>query len=234
MSATGNQAVLSGNPWFAALPAEVRETMVSQAERVRLRPGEMLFRQGDPATGFYALAQGMLKMSSLREDGREAILAVLEAGIWFGEISLIDGQPRTHDATAIGDVDALLLPTVVFDALMQRAPFARAIAALMAGRIRLLYGLVEDATLRSTRSRVARRLQLLARGDAAPAAGARMRVPVSQEALAMMLGISRQTLSKQLQVLAASGVVRLGYGKIEIVDEHALHALTGAGARGSG
>jgi CRP/FNR family cyclic AMP-dependent transcriptional regulator len=214
---------LSANAWFAALPLDMRALMVRQADLLRLQPGEMLFRQGDPPSNLYALVSGEIKTSSLREDGREAILAVLEPGIWFGEISLIDGQPRTHDATAIGPVEVLQLPQAVFDTLMQQAVFARAIAALLAGRIRLLYGIVEDATLRSTRARIARRLLLLARGDTGGVA--QLRVPVSQEALAMMLGISRQTLSKQLRLLADEGVIALGYGYIEVACARDLQHL---------
>ncbi len=221
-------ARLSGDAWFGALPKAIRQLMVGQADLLRLQPGEMLFRQGDPPTGLYALAGGTLKMSSLREDGREAILAVLEAGIWFGEISLIDGQPRTHDATALGPVQVLLLPRPAFESLMQQAVFARAIAALLAGRIRLLYGIVEDGALRSTQARVARRLLLLARGDGVGAAHVHGRVPVSQEGLAMMLGMSRQTLSKQLQRMANDGLVELGYGRIDVVSESGLKRLAGA------
>jgi CRP/FNR family cyclic AMP-dependent transcriptional regulator len=219
---------LSANPWFASLAPEVRTHMVEQAETVRLRRGEMLFRQGDAPTGLYALVDGTLKMSTLREDGKEAILAVIEAGIWFGEISLIDSQPRTHDATAVGNVEVLMLPRPVFDTLMERADFARAIAALLAGRIRLLYGIVEDATLRSTRARVARRLLMLARGDATMSPHMRPRVPVSQEGLAMMLGITRQTLSKELRLLADGGVIELGYGYIDVVSPDGLRRLIGA------
>ena len=87
---------------------------------------------------------------------------------------------------------------------------------MLAARTRSLYGMVEDATLRSTRARVARRLLLLARGDATQAADTRAVVPVSQEALAMMLGITRQTLSKELKLLAAHGAITLGYGRIDI------------------
>ncbi len=219
---------LSANRWFGGLPLAERELMVGQAELLRLRRGEMLFRQGDPPSGFYVLASGTLKMSSLREDGREAILAIVEAGIWFGEISLIDDLPRTHDATAVGPVQVLQLPREAFDALMQRAVFARAIAALLAARIRLLYGVVEDATLRSTRARVARRLLMLARGDAAMSPLLRARVPVSQEGLAMMLGITRQTLSKELRLLAESGVIALGYGYIDVISAPGLERMTGA------
>jgi CRP/FNR family cyclic AMP-dependent transcriptional regulator len=217
---------MTRNGWFGALPAALRMRMVEQAEPVRLRPGEMLFRQGDAPSGLYGLVSGTLKMSSLREDGREAILAVLEPGIWFGEISLIDDLPRTHDATAVGPVDVLVLARAAFDALMEQAVFARAVAQLMAGRIRLLYGIVEDATLRSTRARIARRLLLMARGDVTLSPLKRPRVPVSQEGLAMMLGISRQTLSKELRLLADQGAIVLGYGYIEVVSEAGLGKLT--------
>lgn len=211
---------LSANPWFGALPLRERRTLLAQSELRRLHAGEMLFRQGDrvpPQAGaFYGLVAGAFKISSLREDGKEAILAVLEAGNWFGEISLLDQQPRTHDATALGEAEVLVLPRAAFDALMQRHAFARAICRMLAARTRALYGMVEDATLRSTRARVARRLLSLARGDATQAGDARPVVPVSQEALAMMLGITRQTLSKELKALAARGAISLGYRRIEI------------------
>jgi CRP/FNR family cyclic AMP-dependent transcriptional regulator len=212
---------MAANPWFAALPLGDRRAVIAASERHRFAPGEMLFRQGDavpPGSGaFYGVVSGGIKASSLREDGKEAILVVLESGNWFGELSLIDRQPRTHDATAIGEVEVLALPRAAFDRLMQRPAFALGVCRMLAGRVRSLYGMVEDATLRSTRARVARRLLLLARGDATQARDSRALVPVSQEALAMMLGVSRQTLSKELQALAQEGAVGLGYGKIEIV-----------------
>jgi CRP/FNR family transcriptional regulator, cyclic AMP receptor protein len=224
---------LSANPWFGALPLREHRAMLAACELVRLRPGAMLFRQGDkvpPGKGaFYGLVSGSIKVSTLREDGKEAILVVLEAGNWFGEISLIDQQPRTHDATALGHAEVLALPRSTFDALMKRDAFAQAICRMLAARTRSLYGMVEDATLRSTRARVARRLLLLARGDATQASDARPVIPVSQEALAMMLGITRQTLSKELKALVEGGAIALGYRSIEIASAGTLERL---GARG--
>lgn len=220
---------LNVNPWFAALPMSDRRSVIAASEVVRLAPGEMLFRQGDAVPvgqgAFYGLLRGAIKASSLREDGKEAILVVLEAGNWFGEISLIDQQPRTHDATAVVETELLALPRAAFDRMMKRPTFALAVSRMLAARVRSLYGMVEDATLRSTRARVARRLLLLARGDATQAREPRPAVPVSQEALAMMLGVSRQTLSKELQGMARVGAVVLGYGKIEIASLAQLEAL---------
>lgn len=226
-------ATLSANPWFGSLPPAERRQVLAESERVQLRAGEMLFRQGDrvPAGqgAFYGLLDGLLKVSSLREDGREAILAVLEQGNWFGEISLLDGLPRTHDATALGPTQVLVLPRAAFDALMHRHAFAQAICRLLAARTRSLYGMVEDATLRSMRARVAKRLLLLSRGDATLARQARPVVPVSQEALAMMLGITRQTLSKELKALVQAGAIALGYSRIEIASAQLLERVATAG-----
>ena len=72
---------------------------------------------------------------------------------------------------------------------------------------------------------VARRLLLLARGDATAARNGRAVVTVSQESFAMMLGITRQTLSKELKALAAQGALALGYGRIEVVSLPLLEAL---------
>ena len=213
------------NPWFATLTALDQQALLANAERLRLQPGEMLFRQGAVPGGFYGLLRGTLKISSLREDGREAILVLLESGNWIGEISLIDGDTRTHDATALNAAEVLVVAQPVFAALMSRASFALAIARLLTGRVRSLYSMVEDTTLRSTRARVARRLLLLARGDATLAVDARASVPVSQEALAMMLGITRQTLSKELKALQALGAVSMRYKRIEIVSVAQLDAL---------
>ena len=180
-------ASLLVNPWFKALPAGLAQAMLRQGERWQLRPGEMMFRQGALPSGFFALISGSLKASTLRADGREAILAVIEPGTWFGEISLLDGLPRTHDITALERSELLVLSPAVFDELMASGDFSRAVCLLLSRRIRSLYGLVEDATLRNTQARVARRLLLLARGDATQATQPRTALSVSQESLAMML-----------------------------------------------
>ena len=221
------------NPWFTSMPRAQREALVGAAELIHLRRGAMVFRQGDPVHaaggGFYGLAAGSIKISSLRQDGREAILAVLEPGNWFGEITLIDGSPRTHDATALESLDLLVVPPEAFAQQMRDVVFANAMAAMLAARVRMLYGLTEDATLRSLRARVAHRLLVLARGDATQSVHLRRTLKLPQEALAMMLGVTRQTLSKELNALARDAVISLGYGRIDLLSVDALHALVGGG-----
>ncbi|MEJ8809995.1 Crp/Fnr family transcriptional regulator [Variovorax ureilyticus] len=224
-----HRSALEANPWFDSMSRTQREALLGAAELIHVRRGAMVFRQGDPVhvagAGFYGLAAGTIKISTLRQDGREAILAVLEPGNWFGEISLIDGSPRTHDATALSALDLMVVPYEAFARQMQDAAFARAIAALLAARVRGLYGLMEDATLRGLRARVARRLMSLARGDVTQSPELRRSVSLPQEALAMMLGVTRQTLSKELNAMAQEGVIALGYGRIELLSIDALQRL---------
>ncbi|MFZ6773471.1 Crp/Fnr family transcriptional regulator [Undibacterium sp. SXout7W] len=227
-------SLLSRDPWFGALPVRDRKTMLAASEVIRLRPGEMLFRQGDVPGGFYALISGRMKMSTLNVEGKEAILSILDTGTWFGEISLLDHQPRTHDATAFDQVELLVMPETTFHQLMQRQSFSMAIARLLARRIRLLYGIVEDANLRSIRARVARRLLFLtqetfvSKHAAAYQAqeGMHTRVNISQDALAMMLGVTRQTLSKELKLLSQQGAIRLAYRAIDILSAEKLNAFS--------
>lgn len=220
---------LSADSWFGSLPLAERRMALRAALPLRLNPGETAFRQGDAARNFYVLVRGAIKISTLRDDGKEAILAVLEAGNWFGEIALIDGLPRAHDATALSACELLIVPHTDFGALMRRPAFAHAIAVMLAARVRALYGLVEDATLRTTRARVARRLVLMAHGNAPQSHAAASVVKVSQESLAMMLGMTRQTLSKELQALVAAGAITLGYRCIEI---NAMRQLLAVGQAG--
>ncbi|WP_093018024.1 Crp/Fnr family transcriptional regulator [Variovorax sp. OV700] len=228
-----HRAAMERNPWFTSMPRAQREALVGAAELLHVRRGAMVFRQGDPVHaaggGFYGLAAGTIKISSLRQDGREAILAVLEPGNWFGEITLIDGSPRTHDATALESLDLLVVPPEAFAHQMRDVVFANAIAAMLAARVRMLYGLTEDATLRSLRARVAHRLLVLARGDATQSVHLRRTLMLPQEALAMMLGITRQTLSKELNALARDQVISIGYGRIDLVSVEALQALVRSG-----
>ena len=220
------------DPWFASLPVEVRNELLQVGEVVRLRQGELVCRRGDPPRAFYGMVQGTLKVSTLREDGREAVLSFLEAGNWFGEASLLDGSRRTHDVTALDASLVLEVAPFAFTCLMKNSAFAAGIAQLLAGRVQRLYSAVEDAMLRSMRAQVARRLLHLAQGDVSSTAPnqalARSAVQVSHEVLAAMLGTTRQTLAKELRALAATGSIQQQYGRIEITCIAKLRETAGA------
>ncbi len=213
------------NQWFSQLPATEQEALIHRSELITLHPGEYLFRRGDMPIGFYGLKDGRLKAFTLREDGKEAILAVIEAGNWFGQTSLTSRQPRPRDVVAIEKSTVFVLRAAAFEELMQNREFLRAIAELQSIHMNWLYRIIEDATLHSTRARIARRLLLVASGDVTLSPLCRQDVSLSQDTLAMMLGITRQTLSVELKAMAEKGAITLGYGRIEIISKEILESL---------
>lgn len=214
------------NQWFSALPAEEQEALIRSSELMTLGPGEYLFHRGDAPCAFYGIKSGRLKATTVREDGKEAILAVIEPGNWFGQTSLTSRQPRARDVIALERSTLLVVKAAAFEELMQRShAFVRAIAELQSLHINWLYRMVEDATLHSTRARIARRLLSLASGDVTLAPQCRQDVSLSQDTLAMMLGITRQTLSLELKAMAEKGAITLRYGRIEILSKDILSSF---------
>ncbi|MGO4260463.1 Crp/Fnr family transcriptional regulator [Lysobacter sp. TAB13] len=212
--------------WFAMLDPGDRETLLCESEPVELRTGQFVFRKGESPEGFYGVVSGAMKASTLHTDGHETILVLIEAGSWFAEVGMVDGLPRTHDICATEPSRLLRADTALFDRLMQRASFARAIALLQARHIRGAFAFMDDANLRTTRARLARRLQRLARGDADLGAGSQRRsIAITHDTLAMMLGVTRQTLSLELKALAALGAIDLQYRRIVIASMEKLKAI---------
>ena len=216
---------ISTSPWFSSLPLAEQSSLAADSTLVCIDVDQPLCRRGDQPDGFYGIVEGRLKASNVRSDGKEAILSILEPGNWFGQMSAITGWPYAHDVIALETAQIVWLPLDAFHSRMQSAAFAKSIAELLAQHTGLLYQMLEEATLYSTRARIARRLMHLAHGDATFATGSRSSIQVSQDTLAMMLGISRQTLSLELKEMASKGALALRYGHVEIVSMDVLKSF---------
>ncbi|AYF89201.1 Crp/Fnr family transcriptional regulator [Pseudomonas sp. DY-1] len=208
--------------WFSQLPAGLQEELLAMAQLRRLEPGQRLFRRGDPPCGLYAVLEGAIRVGSISESGKEALLVLVEPPHWFGEISLFDGQSRTHDAFAEGQVTLLNLPQAPLLSLLKREPWHwRDFALLMSQKLRLAFIALEEMSLLPAPQRLARRLLMIAEGYG-ERSGQRRVIQLAQEQLAMMLAISRQTTNQILKDLEAQGALRLNYGEIEILDPERL------------
>ncbi len=207
--------------WFAGLPEPLSLALVEMAQVQRLEAGQRLFRRGDKPSGLYAVIEGAVRVGAVSESGKEALLTLVEPPYWFGEISLFDGLPRTHDAFAESASILLLLPQAELLALLERQPqHWRDFALLMSHKLRLAFLALEDMSLLPAAPRLAHRLLLIAEnyGEGEP----RQVLHLAQEQLALMLSLSRQTTNQILKDLEAQGIVRLTYGEIEILDRARL------------
>ena len=208
---------LNQGHWFAALPPALSQSLLEMAQVQRLDAGQRLFRRGDKPSGLYEVVDGAVRIGAVSENGKEALLTLVEPPYWFGEISLFDGQPRTHDAFAEGATTLLLVPQARLLALLEQQPqYWRDFALLMSHKLRLAFIALEEMSLLPAAPRLARRLLLIAEnyGEGEP----RRVLHLPQEQLALMLAISRQTTNQILKELEGRGILRLTYGEIEILD----------------
>lgn len=213
--------------WFSHLPSLLQDSLLSLARVRRLSPGQRLFKRGDPPCGLYAVLEGAMRVGAVSEQGKEALLSLIEPPHWFGEISLFDGQPRTHDAYGVGHCILLHVPQAALLGMLEEQPhYWRQLALLMSHKLRLTFINLEQLTLLPAPARVAHRLLMIADGygEIEPA---RRTLQLPQEQLALLLSLSRQTTNQILKDLESQGILNLSYGEIEILDAGRLRAMAG-------
>ena len=222
------QHALKSDAWFAGAPAALQDELLMLGRMTELSHGEHLFERGDAAEGLCCVTAGALRVGSLQADGTESLLAYVEPYQWFGEISLIDGQPRTHDAVADGDTTVLVVAHAPLQAWLHAHPAHwQHVAQLACAKLRLLFTVLEDIAHLPIEARLAKRLWMVAHGYGARSGEPRRQVRLPQEQLALMMGVTRQSVNKALRALEERGWISLRYGAIELLDLAALGGRTG-------
>lgn len=197
--------------------------------RRRFPQGSALFNEHQASDRVMLLMQGRVKIASVSEDGREAVLAFRGPGEVLGELSAIDGQPRSASVIAVDAVEAVVIPAEQFRAFLERTPRAtlwlltRVIARLReADRKRAEFGASD------TIGRVAARLvELAERYGEATQGGVRIDLPITQEELASWVGSSREGVNKALHTLRGLSWVETERRSITVVDMEALRRRAG-------
>lgn len=224
--------LLTSNAFLRVLPAPVLAQLEGRCVRKRLADGQCLFSRGDAPDGLYGLVRGQIRVVGRGPDGRELLLILLDPGQWFGEISLFDGLPRTHDAYARGETELLVLPRRDFRDILDASPaLYRPFLELLCHRLRMAFAMIEDATLLDLGARLARRLLGLLDDHGEEAEdGMRIALHLPQEDLARMIGATREAVGRHLKAWEREGVIRLEYGRIVVRERAMLDEL----ARSSG
>ena len=174
-----------------------------------------------------ACAKGAVRVSSTSISGKQITLTYVEPGIWFGDVSIFDGDRRTHDAYAHGETTILCVAKADFKKILaQHFELYEALLRLHARRIRQLYGLVEDLNTLPLRARLAKQLLHLVRSYGVPslseASEVRIGLQLAQEELAQLLGASRQRVNQELKSMEREGAIRIEQGGLVIRDRDAL------------
>jgi CRP/FNR family transcriptional regulator, cyclic AMP receptor protein len=187
--------------------------------------GDALLSEGDLTDRVLMVESGWVKLSIVSRDGQETVLGLRGPGQVIGELSVIDGRPRSANAIALEPVVAIVMPAPdVRRALEQDDALVRDLLRALAARLRDADRTrVELATL-DTLARVARRLLELADrfGEATRDGGLEVALPLSQEEIASWCGASRESTAKALRTLRELGCVTTGRRTVTVVDHDAL------------
>src|SRR5580700_8974182 len=221
-------AVLRGHPIFCDLGADAFEQLCRYAKHATLKRGATIFSKGDPGNSLIAVISGTVKISISSADGRSAILDLIGAGEIVGEIAMLDGKERTADVTANTNCEIFILDRREFLPFVRGQPaLAMKFIELLCTRLRRTSDQVEQIILQNLPGRLASALiRLTEKHKLAP--GGRT-IAITQQEISEMVGMTRESINKQLRVWATRNWVRLEHGAIVVLNEVPLQALAEAG-----
>jgi CRP/FNR family cyclic AMP-dependent transcriptional regulator len=213
--------------WFSSLSPSLKNDILRCAYVKRHKDGDLIAVRGDPPQDWIACAKGAVRVSSTSISGKQVTLTYVEPGIWFGDVSIFDGDRRTHDAYAHGDTTIVCVAKADFKKILAtHVELYEALLRLQSRRIRQLYGLVEDLNTLPLRARLAKQLLHLVRSYGMPslsdASEERIGLQLAQEELAQLLGASRQRVNQELKSMERDNAIRIEQGGLVIRDRNAL------------
>jgi len=221
------QSNIEAGPWFSKLSQPLREGILARAVVRRLADGAILGARGAEAHEWCGVALGAVRVSSVSLSGKQVTLTYVEPGIWFGDIALFDGMPRTHDAHAHGATTLLVVRRADFrELLAQHVELYEALLRLNCRRLRLMFDVVEDLNTRPLSARLAKQILLLARSYGVTQGDEiRIGLQLAQEDLAQLLGASRQRVNQELKGFERDGAVRIEPTRLVVLSKEKLLAL---------
>ena len=220
---------LAGVPLFAGLAPAALADLV-QASRVRRYPrGPVLFSEGDPGDGLLILEEGTVRISRYTAAGQEVVLALVAAPAAFGELALIDGEPRSATVTATRPLTVRLLDRQAFLALLDREPTVeRALLHTLAGMVRATNDRLTDLVALDVPGRLAK--WLLTHMDTLPDSERGelvVSLALNQAELATELGTTRVSVNRALKTFEALQAISVERGRIVVHRRDLLLAHTG-------
>jgi CRP/FNR family cyclic AMP-dependent transcriptional regulator len=211
-------ALLSEVPLFASLNPDHLEELASKLTLQRYKRDETIFHQGDPGSMLYIIKAGQVKIYTTSLDGEDVILNVLTDGDFFGELSLLDGEPRSANATAMDATQVLVLHQHDFLAVLHGdLEMCSKIMATLSQRLRRLSFVVEDGATLSLAARIAKRLlELGDKRGVETDEGLEIDLRLTQQDLANLVGASREAVNRQLGLLQDNDTIRIDGQRIII------------------
>ena len=226
-------SVLRKHPIFCDLEPEAFDQLCRYAKHITLKRGATIVSRGEPGNSLIAVISGTVKISISSAEGRSAILNLIGPGEIFGEVALLDGLARTADATANTNCEIYVIDRRDFLPFLRSQPgLAMKFIELLCTRLRWTSGQVEEVILQNLPGRLASALlRLTEKHKLAPSGRT---IAITQQEISEMVGMTRESINKQLRAWAARNWVRLEHGAIVILNAEMLQELVEAGSGDEG
>lgn len=213
-------------PLLARLPEAELRALASKGHVHDYRSGAVIFHEGDPGDALHIVIEGGVRIVVASRKGEEATVALLGPGECVGDLALLDGKPRSASAIASGKTKTLVVRRDDFTRWLTERPKAMfALLETLSLRVRRTDEALADFAFLDLNQRLAKRLLDLAivRQDGRDLSGAQLRI--TQAELASMLGVSRESVNKQLNQFARDGWIALKRGLITLKQPDSLRTF---------
>jgi CRP-like cAMP-binding protein len=215
--------VLRSHPLFRDLESDALDQLCRYARKRTFKRGATIFAKGDPGQSLFFIIGGTVKIGVSSADGRGAIFNMVDAGEMFGEIAVLDGLARTADAIANSDCELFVIDRRDFMSLLASQPaLATKLIELLCVRLRWISDHVEQVIFPELSGKLAKALMRLIDR---PGAASDRKIAITQQEIGEMLGMSRESVNKQLHEWAERKLVRLQRGSITVIDVESLKVM---------
>jgi len=215
---------LADIPWLPTLDPQERAAAVADLKVVRVATGELLCRVGRPATYWFGVIDGLLKMSNDTALGVPITFTGVPPGGWFGEGTVIKREVYRYNIQALRKSVVAGLSVQTFHWLLDRSiPFNRFITNQLNERLGQFIAAREIDRMSDADARVARSLAALFHPVLYPGVGTLLRI--TQQELGYLVGLSRQRVNEALKALQCQGCIRIEYGGVRVTDIDALRRI---------
>ena len=202
------------------LSDELRTALEEAEVRVRYQDGELIQARGDRTRGLRIVRAGAVRAGNVGSDGQYLVLGIFGPGQTFGELTLFTDLPRTFDVYASGPTTIGHIDKDRMEELLRDHPeLARVFLRTLAMQLHAALELVEDLRRLSVTVHLAKLLSTMAKTEKKTAS-----LEVTQESLGKILGVTRISVARALDRLEEEGLIRRGYGRIEVPDVVSLQA----------
>jgi CRP-like cAMP-binding protein len=216
--------LLQASPWARALPPDLLARVEAETAVRTCPTGSLVCRKGERVEHWIGVVDGLVKMANVSADGRPMSFTGIGTGGWFGEGSLLKDEPRRYDIIALRDCRIAYMPRATFMALLDRSiAFNRFVITQLNERLGQFIGMVEHDRLLSPDARLARCIAGLHNPVLYPGIGPTL--PISQEEIAQLAGLSRQRVNQALHKLEQAGLLTVERVGITVRDLNGLRSF---------